>query len=98
MGNKKQKQKVVLPPMLPPDVPEDDIEFSDEDLDFVKSNHDYAGFVSNLDTQSLTRWAASGYFFEYAVFNIPHCNASISRNCRVIEFELFSKNLTMKLI
>ncbi|PWA67388.1 binding protein [Artemisia annua] len=55
MGNKKQKQKVVLPPMLPPDVPEDDIEFSDEDLDFVKSNRDYAGFVSNLDTQSITR-------------------------------------------
>ncbi|PWA81235.1 hypothetical protein CTI12_AA179770 [Artemisia annua] len=57
MGNKKQKQKVVLPPMLPPDVPEDDIEFSDEDLDFVKSNRDYAGFVSNLDTQSITRSA-----------------------------------------
>ena len=55
MGNKKEKQKVVLPPMLPPDVPEDDIEFSDEDLDFVKSNRDYVGFVSNLDTQSLTR-------------------------------------------
>nr|GEW56984.1 nucleolar complex protein 3 homolog [Tanacetum cinerariifolium] len=55
MGNKKQKQKVVLPPMLPPDVPEDDIDVSDEDLDFVENNRDYAGFVSELDTKSITR-------------------------------------------
>ncbi|KAI3510069.1 hypothetical protein L1887_25596 [Cichorium endivia] len=55
MGKKKQKQKVVLPPELPPDVPEDEIEVSDEDLDFVNKNQEYAGFVSKLDTQSITR-------------------------------------------
>ncbi|KAL4554492.1 hypothetical protein LXL04_039323 [Taraxacum kok-saghyz] len=55
MGKKKQKQKVVLPPELPPDVPEDEIEVSDEDMDFVNKNQEYAGFVSKLDTQSITR-------------------------------------------
>ncbi|XP_024966832.1 nucleolar complex protein 3 homolog isoform X2 [Cynara cardunculus var. scolymus] len=55
MGKKKQKQKVVLPPELPPEVPEDEIEVSDEDLEFVNRNKEYAGFVSKLDTQSITR-------------------------------------------
>ncbi|KAI3780398.1 hypothetical protein L2E82_10379 [Cichorium intybus] len=55
MGKKKQKQKVVLPPELPPDVPEDEIEVSDKDLGFVNKNQEYAGFVSKLDTQSISR-------------------------------------------
>ncbi|KAK6929006.1 CCAAT-binding factor [Dillenia turbinata] len=58
MGNKqkqKKKQKVILPPDLPPEVSEDEIEVSDEDLQFVAENRDYAGFVSTLDTQSITK-------------------------------------------
>ncbi|KAL1807103.1 hypothetical protein ACET3Z_030171 [Daucus carota] len=53
MGRK--KQKVVLPPDLPPDVAEDDVEVSDEDLAFVKENIEHVGFLSTLDTQSITR-------------------------------------------
>lgn len=52
----KKKQKVVLPPDLPPEVSEDEIEISDEDLEFVNENRDYAGFVSRLDTQSITKY------------------------------------------
>ncbi|KAL7217545.1 hypothetical protein ACSBR2_010911 [Camellia fascicularis] len=52
---KKQRKKIVLPPELPPEVSEDEIEVSDEDLQFVNENRDYAGFVSNLDTKSITR-------------------------------------------
>ncbi|KAF3438255.1 hypothetical protein FNV43_RR21016 [Rhamnella rubrinervis] len=52
---KSQKQKIVLPPELPPEVAEDEIEVSDEDLQFVNENQDYAGFVSGLDTQSITK-------------------------------------------
>ncbi|GKA98996.1 hypothetical protein Tco_0826933 [Tanacetum coccineum] len=33
----------------------DDINVSDDDLDFVRSNRDFVGFVSMLDTQSITR-------------------------------------------
>lgn len=56
MGRKsKQKQKIILPPELPPEVPEDEIEVSDEDLQFVNENVDYAGFVSGLDTTSITK-------------------------------------------
>ncbi|KAI3810088.1 hypothetical protein L1987_19696 [Smallanthus sonchifolius] len=55
MGRRRQKQKVVLPPELPPEVPEDEVEVSDEDLEFVNKNREYAGFVSRLDTQSITR-------------------------------------------
>lgn len=56
MGKGKQKiQKVILPPELPPEISEDDIEVSDEDLQFVDENREYAGFVSRLDTQSITK-------------------------------------------
>ncbi|CAK7355459.1 unnamed protein product [Dovyalis caffra] len=56
MGKKnKQKQKVFLPPELPPEVPDDEIEVSDEDLQFVNENLDYAGFVSGLDTSSIDK-------------------------------------------
>ncbi|KAL6514033.1 hypothetical protein OROHE_019489 [Orobanche hederae] len=54
----KKKQKVVLPPQLPPEVPDEEIEVSDEDLHFVKENVEYAGFVSNLDTRSITKHVA----------------------------------------
>ncbi|PSR95581.1 Nucleolar complex protein [Actinidia chinensis var. chinensis] len=50
-----KKQKIVLPPELPPEIAEDEIEVSDEDLQFVNENQEYAGFVSNLDTKSITR-------------------------------------------
>ncbi|KAK1305034.1 hypothetical protein QJS10_CPB11g01552 [Acorus calamus] len=50
-----KKKKVILPPLLPPEVGEDEIEVSDEDLEFVRENRDYAGFLSSLDTKSITR-------------------------------------------
>ncbi|KAL9668884.1 hypothetical protein QQ045_006425 [Rhodiola kirilowii] len=50
-----RKGKVILPPDLPPEISDDEIEVSDEDLDFVRKNQDYAGFVSTLDTKSITR-------------------------------------------
>lgn len=57
MGKKSanQKQKVILPPELPPEVTEEEIEVSDEDLQFVNKNRDYARFVTGLDTQSITK-------------------------------------------
>ncbi|KAM1107520.1 hypothetical protein EV1_004228 [Malus domestica] len=56
MGAKRrQKQKIILPPDLPPEVSEDEIEISDEDKDFVDKNKEYAGFLSTLDTQSITK-------------------------------------------
>ncbi|XP_021288622.1 nucleolar complex protein 3 homolog isoform X2 [Herrania umbratica] len=51
----KQRKQVTLPPELPPEITEDEIEVSDEDLQFVDENTDYAGFVSRLDTHSITR-------------------------------------------
>ncbi|EXB53354.1 hypothetical protein L484_016236 [Morus notabilis] len=55
MGKKGQKQKIILPPELPPETSDNEIEVSDEDLQFVDENRDYAGFVSRLDTQSITK-------------------------------------------
>ncbi|KAL0353403.1 UNVERIFIED_CONTAM: Nucleolar complex protein 3 [Sesamum angustifolium] len=51
----KKKQKLVLPPELPPEVPDEEVEVSDEDVQFVKENLEYAGFVSKLDTHSITK-------------------------------------------
>ncbi|GKV29310.1 hypothetical protein SLEP1_g38247 [Rubroshorea leprosula] len=52
---KEKKQQIILPPELPPEISEDEIEVSDEDLEFVDENRDYAGFVSRLDTESITK-------------------------------------------
>ncbi|KAF8037855.1 hypothetical protein BT93_B0637 [Corymbia citriodora subsp. variegata] len=50
-----KQKKVILPPDLPPEVSEEEIQVSDEDLQFVNENLDYAGFVSRLDTHSITK-------------------------------------------
>jgi nucleolar complex protein 3 len=55
MGKNRRKQKVIPPPLLPPDVAEEDIEFSDEDLKYVKENTDYAQFVSQIDTAAINK-------------------------------------------
>lgn len=52
----KKKQKIPIPPQLPPEIADDEIEVSDEDLEFVKSNRAYAGFLKKLDTKSITRF------------------------------------------
>ncbi|KAL9296725.1 hypothetical protein ACSQ67_022621 [Phaseolus vulgaris] len=51
----KKKQKIVLPPELPPDIPEDEVEVSDDDLQFIKENRSYASLLSTLDTHSITK-------------------------------------------
>ncbi|KAK7404698.1 hypothetical protein VNO78_05654 [Psophocarpus tetragonolobus] len=50
-----KKQKIVLPPELPPEIPDDEVEVSDDDLQFVKENLGYASLLSNLDTHSITK-------------------------------------------
>ncbi|PQM36090.1 nucleolar complex protein 3 homolog [Prunus yedoensis var. nudiflora] len=55
VAKRKQKQRIILPPELPPDVSEDEIEVSDEDKDFVDQNREYTDFLSTLDTQSITK-------------------------------------------
>ncbi|CAA6658032.1 unnamed protein product [Spirodela intermedia] len=50
-----KKKKVILPPSLPPEVREEEIEVSDEDLEFVRGNKDFASFLTRLDTKSIDR-------------------------------------------
>ncbi|XXG68758.1 hypothetical protein AAC387_Pa06g1770 [Persea americana] len=51
----KKNQKIPIPPQLPPEIADDEVEVSDEDFEFVESNQDYAGFLKKLDTKSITR-------------------------------------------
>lgn len=50
-----KKKKVILPPDLPLEIADNEIEVSDEDFDFVRSNLKYAGFLTKLDKKSIDR-------------------------------------------
>lgn len=50
-----RKKKVILPPELPPEVNEEEVELSDEDFDFVRENRGFAGFLTKIDTKSIDR-------------------------------------------
>ncbi|MCO5601787.1 hypothetical protein L7F22_055912 [Adiantum nelumboides] len=52
--NQQQKAKPAAP-LLPPDVGDDEVDISDEDLRFVAKHRQYAGFLSSLDTSSITK-------------------------------------------
>lgn len=75
MGKKqkqKQQQKIVLPPDLPPEIPDDEVEVSDDDLRFVNENRAYASLLSTLDTQSITKFETSLPFsFPSSIALIP---------------------------
>ncbi|CAH9148605.1 unnamed protein product [Cuscuta epithymum] len=51
----KKRQKIVLPPELPREVPDEEVQVSDDDFDFVDQNRDYASLLKNLDTKSITK-------------------------------------------
>nr|GMC52534.1 nucleolar complex protein 3 homolog [Ipomoea batatas] len=51
----KNKQKIVLPPELPPEVPDEEVEISDDDVQFVTENREYASLLKNLDTKSIDK-------------------------------------------
>lgn len=55
-GKRKRKQKGVPGvTALPPEVNEDDLYVSDEDLQFVKKHAQYAGFMASLDTATINK-------------------------------------------
>ncbi|CAN8233721.1 unnamed protein product [Cochlearia groenlandica] len=55
MGKSRRKQKVIPPPQLPPEVHEDDIEFSDEDTKYVADNPAFVRLVDGIDTGAIDR-------------------------------------------
>lgn len=70
----RNKKKIILPPQLPPDISEDEIEVSDEDKAFVSENKDYAGFLSTLDTTSITKFVPFPPFHAQKLqFNVGFC-------------------------
>lgn len=76
-----KKKKVILPPQLPPDIPDEEIEVSDEDLNFVSKNIEYAGFLSKLDANLINRCKERVFFFFFNLdFAKTFCNGIISAN------------------
>ena len=55
MMGRKKSEKIILPLELLLEIPDDEVEVSDEDLQFVQHNRQYALGFSRLDTQSITK-------------------------------------------
>lgn len=53
-----KKKKVMLPPQLPAEINDEEIEVSDEDIDFVIQNPKSAGFLTQLDTKEIDRYVS----------------------------------------
>jgi hypothetical protein len=56
-GNKKGKDKVILPPELP-EIDDADIVVSDEDVEFYSSDKRRADLVRKFDQKSIDRYAS----------------------------------------
>lgn len=50
-----RRKGVVLPPDFPAEIGEEEVVVSEEDFEFVNSNHQYSRFLQNLDTKSIDR-------------------------------------------
>jgi hypothetical protein len=55
-GNKKGKDKVILPPELP-EIDDDEIVVSDEDVEFYSTDKRRAAVVRKFDQKSIDRYA-----------------------------------------
>lgn len=56
MGKGSKKNKVILAPPLPPDVDDDDIVISDEDVDFVAKNEKHLHLITGLDSKAIEKF------------------------------------------
>lgn len=55
MGKSSKKNKVILAPPLPPDVDDEDILVSDEDVDFVEKNREHVHLIAGLNRKALDK-------------------------------------------
>ncbi|CAM0883138.1 unnamed protein product [Alopecurus aequalis] len=55
MGKSSKKNKVILAPPLPPDVEDDDIVISDEDVVFVQKNKKRLHLITGLDSKAIDK-------------------------------------------
>ncbi|CAM0873273.1 unnamed protein product [Alopecurus aequalis] len=55
MGKSSKKNKVILAPPLPPDVDDDDIVISGEDVDFVQKNKNRLHLITGLDSKAIDK-------------------------------------------
>ncbi|KAF7057464.1 hypothetical protein CFC21_064729 [Triticum aestivum] len=55
MGKSSKKNKVILAPPLPPEVDDEDIIVSDEDVDFVEENREHVHLITGLNRKALDK-------------------------------------------
>lgn len=55
MGKSSKKNKVILAPPLPPDVDDEDIVVSDEDVEFVEENREHVHLITGLNRKALDK-------------------------------------------
>uniref|UniRef100_A0ACD5WZR4 Uncharacterized protein n=1 Tax=Avena sativa TaxID=4498 RepID=A0ACD5WZR4_AVESA len=55
MGKSSKKNKVILAPPLPPEVDDEDIVISDDDVDFVEKNKEHVRFIARMDRGAIDK-------------------------------------------
>jgi len=71
-SKRKDKNKVILPPELPPEIDDDEVDLSDEDIAFYGTDSSNVAHFRHFDKKSIDRLVSLGSGALHCVFPIPH--------------------------
>ena len=54
-----KRKNVILPPALPPEMPDEEFQISDEDMDFFSENPKFTNFLTRIDKKQIDRYVVT---------------------------------------